>query len=233
MTRGSKSDARRRWFLSGCVTLVVGLIVVKWIRPPSNEASHARLKPAPVLLARIPAGEATLRDKTPLFLPTEWNTSQKGVELPESGGSLAAYDSKWHFAPAELKATLPSPVVVPANAAEALTIPSPGPLFEGLGRTDLAFTALPTRSAFVEIAKESTGQRVLEETVPAGAFRTGVVWQPLEFLATVDVTGEVGLIPTARSGVDEIDAYFGKYLKQTTRIGARLPPGFYRISVGP
>jgi hypothetical protein len=59
-------------------------------------------------------------------------------------------------------------------------------------------------------------------------------WDPMEFVAAVDAAGLVGpLVPTARSGVDEIDAYFGHYLADTLRVGQRLSPGFYRIVVGP
>jgi hypothetical protein len=60
------------------------------------------------------------------------------------------------------------------------------------------------------------------------------MWAPLEFLATVEAAGLVApLTLTGRSGVDEVDAFFRNYLVRTFRLGERLPPGFYRITVSP
>jgi hypothetical protein len=59
-------------------------------------------------------------------------------------------------------------------------------------------------------------------------------WRPMEFIAAVDPSGLVGpLVPTSRSGADDVDTYFGHYLADTLRVGQRLAPGFYRITVGP
>jgi hypothetical protein len=59
-------------------------------------------------------------------------------------------------------------------------------------------------------------------------------WQPMKFIVAVNATGLVGtLAVTQRSGVEAVDEYFQKYLVHTLRIGQRLAPGFYRISVGP
>jgi hypothetical protein len=56
----------------------------------------------------------------------------------------------------------------------------------------------------------------------------------MEFMAAVDASGLVGpLVLTVHSDVAEVDAYFGRYLAETFRIGQRLEPGFYRICVGP
>jgi hypothetical protein len=190
-------------------------------------------KPVAVSLTRVATGEAALLDKTPLFMPTEWNTSQKEVKLPESGGALAPYPAKWNFAVSELKLSLPSPVAVPDNAAEALAIPPPGPLFGAMGRGDAVPVRLPPRGAFLEVVTAGGGRRVLGEALPGARPPAGGNWQALEFLAAVDAAGLVSLDLTARSGVEEVDAYFSRYLAQTLRIGARLPPGFYRMCVGP
>ena len=56
----------------------------------------------------------------------------------------------------------------------------------------------------------------------------------MEFIAAVDTAGLVGpLVPTVRSTDADVDDYFGRYLAETLRVGQRLAPGFYRISVGP
>jgi hypothetical protein len=38
---------------------------------------------------------------------------------------------------------------------------------------------------------------------------------------------------TTRSGVEEIDNFYRNYLVRTYRVGERLAPGFYRITVAP
>jgi hypothetical protein len=56
----------------------------------------------------------------------------------------------------------------------------------------------------------------------------------MELFAAVDAAGLAApLLVTEGSRVDEVDAHFRKMLAQTYRIGERLPPGFYRIVVGP
>ena len=45
-------------------------------------------------------------------------------------------------------------------------------------------------------------------------------WDPMEFMAAVDAAGLVGpVVPTTRSGVAEVDAYFSRYLAETLRVG--------------
>ena len=59
-------------------------------------------------------------------------------------------------------------------------------------------------------------------------------WQPMEFIAAVDPAGLVGpLVPTARSGVDEVDAYFGRYLADTPEGGPEACAGLLPHRRGP
>jgi hypothetical protein len=89
--------------------------------------------------------------------------------------------------------------------------------------------------AYVEIVDAGTGRSVFGAPVnDAQPPTSSVPWQPMEFMAAVDSSGLVGpVVPTTRSGVAEVDAYFGRYLADTLRVGQRLAPGFYRIVVGP
>jgi hypothetical protein len=53
-------------------------------------------------------------------------------------------------------------------------------------------------------------------------------------VAAVDAAGLVAPAAiTRRSGFEDVDSYFQNFLVQTLRVGERLSPGFYRISVGP
>jgi len=65
---------------------------------------------------------------------------------------------------------------------------------------------------------------------PAG----GKAWEPLELFAAVDAAGLAApLVVVSTSTVDEIDAHFRRILAQDFRVGERLPPGFFRLIVGP
>ncbi len=137
---------------------------------------------------------------------------------------------------------LPAPVAVPATPTEVLAAGSPGAIALGFGRVDQPLGALPARGALVDIGAVGTGQAALPpeamarvQALAAGAKPpAGREWQAMEFLAAVDPAGlSAPLTLTTRSGADEVDAYFQNFLVHTLRVGERLAPGFYRISVGP
>jgi len=69
-----------------------------------------------------------------------------------------------------------------------------------------------------------------EVTLPAGQLE----WQPAEFLVCVTAEGLLGRpVETVSSDVEDVDAFFRDYLTNTLRLGERLPPGMYRVVVGP
>jgi hypothetical protein len=92
---------------------------------------------------------------------------------------------------------------------------------------------LAPRAAYVEITDAETGRKVFSQPVK-DAHPPASDWKPMEFMAAVDSAGLVGPpVLTQHSDVADVDAYFGQYLSDTLRIGQRLNPGFYRVSVGP
>ncbi len=234
--------ARWAWATAGAFTLVA--IVAALFRTPATPAGRG---PAPKVAVKLDASavlrdEAALFDPTPLFLPTRFNAAPKPVELPEFGAAFPNYPPKLGFEAAGLKLdalALPKPIADPPNPAIApgavLAMPAPGPLAAGLGRTDAPVPSLAGRGAYVEIVSADSGRRWHAEALPESARPPGDrPWTPLEFMAAIDPAGLVGpLVLTARSGVEDVDAFFQDYLARTLRVGERLAPGFYRISVGP
>lgn len=176
-----------------------------------------------------------LRDPAPLFLPTDFNSSRKDYVPKEPGGAFGGFQPEYIFDPSQLVLNLPLPVAIPNSPAEALAGDPPGAPFIGFDRADPVVEPLSPRTAYVEVVSAGTGRSVFGKTLSdAHPPQTSMPWQPMEFIAAVDSTGLVGpVVPMVRSGVDEVDAYFGLYLADTLRIGQRLAPGFYRISVGP
>ena len=95
--------------------------------------------------------------------------------------------------------------------------------------------ALRERAAVLEVIRSGDGRRMLRKLLEAPLKPpTEKSWQPLEFLASVGPAGLVApLTLTVRSGVDEVDAHFRKFLSDTFRVGDQLTPGFYRITLAP
>ena len=115
---------RKRWLVAVAGTLILGAGFVALFRSPSVPQKIESSKPSGggrVELTKVVRGEAALFDKTPLFLPTEWNTAHKEVVLPQSGGAFSDYAPKYAYGEAELKSLKPTATVA-LSATDALTL---------------------------------------------------------------------------------------------------------------
>lgn len=243
------AGTKRRWAVAAVGAVAIGALTLPLFRVPRTPSMAAPPAPKPTVELRgggntALSDETLLRDPTPLFLPTEMNAAQKKMPEIELGRSFLDKETpNWTFAESELKlnAMLPPLVGLEGKRADnlapldVLTADTPGPLLMGFGRVDLPANALPARGGRVEVVAAGSGLSVLtQELDPAARPPSAATWQPLEMLAAVDAAGLMGpLVVTARSGVDEVDLYFQNYVARTLKIGERLAPGFYRISVGP
>jgi hypothetical protein len=215
--------------------VIVLLLLMFLIRVPEPPVAAPAPKPAGVRLVDSGVIMTTmLLDPTPLFLPTEFNSSRIDYVPREPGGAFAGFPFKKTFSDSELELHLPPATAVPATPADALAGDPPGAPFIGFGRADPVVEPLSPRGAYVAIVDAGTGRSVLEMTLADAHPPAAAQWRPMEFIAAVDPSGLVGpLVPTSRSGADDVDTYFGHYLADTLRVGQRLAPGFYRITVGP
>jgi hypothetical protein len=217
---------------------IVGVIVAVWlafkIRAPEAPVPAAKPpNPSVGLVDPVVIKGTMLFDLAPLFLPTEYNSSRKEYVPTEPGDAFAGFPFKPTFSDSQIELHLPPPASVPSSPAEALVGDPPGAPFIGFGRIDMKIQALAPRAAYVEITDAGTGQSVLSQAVE-DAHPPVSDWKPMEFMAAVDSGGLVGpLVLTVHSDVADVDAYFSRYLAETLRIGQRLEPGFYRVSVGP
>jgi hypothetical protein len=248
--RAELSGAKRRWAASAAGAIIVVTAVLFLLRVPSAPpaafvtiSTPARVakptvelvKPAAVDQALI--DETVMHDQRPLFLPTERNVRMRRPEPPEAGRSLLSQDaSRAAFGTGELRLSLPPPEIVAEKPAEVvLTEDAIAPL-QGFGRGGAKVEPLLPHGAIVEILSTSTNRRVLPAVMLDASVKppTERPWRPLEFLARVDAAGLAGpLTIMVRSDVEEVDRFFRNYLGETFRIGERLPPGSYRIIVGP
>jgi hypothetical protein len=181
--------------------------------------------------------ETTLRDPTPLFVPTRWNAGENALTADlqrEPGSSFRAYAPRFAFAEADLALDLPPVVNVPVRPVDAFGVDKAERPFVGFGQVDRTVPALSTRGAFVRILAAENGELLLSQALLDAKPSEESVWQPLEFLVAIDLSGVVRPpVLTESSRVAAVDGYFQQYLVQTLHIGERLGPGFYRVCIGP
>ncbi len=237
--KADAQDAKRRWLWAGGGGALLTLILSILFRAPSPAPAAPRPARPTVGWVHFGGGsgdsllneQTALHDPTPLFLPTARNARPPDPQR-NPGVVFASYPPNLLF-PVEGLA-LPLPHAGPDQPAEALAADPPGNRLMGIGRSDVPVPTLPARGAYIEVTAAGTGEAVFSAELPGAKPPEGTLWQPLEFVAAVDPTGLVGpLVLTVRSDVDAVDAYFERYLTRTFWIGKRLPPGFYRVRVGP
>ncbi len=183
--------------------------------------------------------DAWLNDPTPLFLPTRWSGSQLKPLHILSGSDFSGFSPKLAFSTERLAVNITSPVDVPASPALALTTKDPGNPAYGFGRSDHLHIVLDSRVAWVKVSSMASGSNVYEKQILAKDTPTAPTevlmhaYSPIEFSVAVDSAGFIGpILSTKRSGT-QADKFFLDYLTHSLRIGDRLPPGFYKITVGP
>lgn len=241
---------RQRWLIAVIGAAITIAVVGGMVRFPPLAPTDPAPPPSAFELRRVAAAdlvqseEVALSDLAPLFLPTRWNASLAPAPQREPGKTFfdreslryAFGDAGWSF-----ERDLP-PVITMGGKPMAEALPldtlranSPAPMLSGFGRSELPLATLRARSGFVEIIETGTGRSVLAVALPSDIRPpTERMWAPVEFLATVEAAGLVApLTLTARSGVEEVDAFYRNYLARTFRLGERLTPGFYRITVSP
>jgi len=227
---------------------LVVLAVTQVRLPKSTGTKPPKVETASVAIARTDpnGGNAALRaqvelyDPKPLFLPTSINSSDPALPTTlrrEPGNAFKAIPPKPLFIEYEkLNIELPYPVAVPESPAEVWRTGETANPFFSFGRINYPYTPLPKRLAFVEVLQAKTGRIVL--AVPLNADQKdnlpAVDWQPLEMAVAVESTGLTGEpTVTSGSGFEEVDDYFRAFIVKQFRLGARLPPGFYILRIGP
>jgi hypothetical protein len=246
----TRESGPRNWVIAAVGAMVAVALVLALFRAPPGAAplpqpTGPNPGTAPVSFARLGdkaadprlKEEATLRDPTPLFLPTQWNASESSFATNprrEFTGSFQGYAPIMTFPETELKLALLPVTPVPARPADAFAAEKPSRPYTGLGQTDRPVVSLEPRGAFIEVVAAGTGGPILAQPRPDARPPGDSSWQPLEFLVAVDRKGIVGPpVLTASSGTAAVDGYFANYLVDILRLGERVRPGFYRISIGP
>jgi hypothetical protein len=229
------------YFAVSCIFLTAVVFLFR-----VNEASINLVKPSVPRIEILgstsdvlSSEDAWLNDPTPLFLPTRWSGSQLKPLRILTGSDFSGFSPKLAFSTERLAVNIASPVAVPDSPALALATRDPSNPAYGLGRSDQARILLDPRVASVRVTSMSTGISVYEKQILSKDTSTAPndvlihAFSPLEFSVAVDAAGFIGpILSTKRSGT-QADQFFLDYLTHSLRIGDRLPPGFYKITVGP
>lgn len=184
--------------------------------------------------ARVLQERAEILDPTPMFLPTQRNAGQKGLPsrlVARPGQVFVDFGARLSVGEADLANYGADAVGAPDTLTEVLARSNEAP-FAGLGETADTRIQLIRRQAYVDV-KSLQGRVIISESI-SGSKRPAGDFLPLQFIATVASSGLVGdpqLVLS--SGAEEVDVFFRDYLVKTARLGERLAPGVYRVSVGP
>lgn len=234
---------------AGALMVVAGFTALLRVPPPATQPP--RLGSAAVGLTRLGGAvaeedlrdEVALLDPTPLFLPTRWNTGRSapagdGERLP--GTVFADFPPNLTFSQDDPNIRFPAAVAVPAGPVAALRPGQGGAATGTLARADVTVAALPRRLGYLKVMHADTGAVAWsgELVRPDGETPDQPpppdLWSPLEMVAAVSPVGLVGVPAlTASSGSEAWDDWVPRYLAGAQRLGARLPPGIYRIQFGP
>jgi hypothetical protein len=229
------------YFLGSCVflTTVIFLFQVDETKTDIDKPLVPSIEILGTTSNLLSSEDAWLNDPTPLFLPTRWSGAQLKPLRILSGSDFSGFSPRLAFPTERLAVNIASPVVVPSSPALALNSKDPSNPAYGFGRSDDLHIVLASRVAWVKVSGMATGNRVYEKQILAKETPTAPTevlmhaYSPIEFSVAVDSTGFIGpILSTKRSGT-QADQFFLDYLTHSLRIADRLPPGFYKISVGP
>lgn len=245
-----KIHVEGRWVALTLLVMVgfVGVVAVavRFVRLPAPPVGPVAPERKSIGIRNLGGGEAGTRvsdqmllDPVPLFVPTQWNSSQPEVpELTrrELGAAFAPFAASYNYSEARAGISFPE-LPIPTDAVTALTYGRTANVFEAWGRLDREERPLPARVALLEVIHAKTGRVVLSAplTPPSvpDAFRNAD-WRPVELVATVDATGLIGTpMLTQGSGIDAVDVFLRGYLSKSFHLGERLPAGFYTLRMGP
>lgn len=232
------------WIGVSAVAACLVVAVTAWLQIPDVTPRSEHEAPMPVLvLSRVDDGavsdvalaeQLTAYDPTPLFLPSEMSSSASLV-LGESDDRFVS-----PFKPITPTLTKTGPLVfssttpLPKNAVAGLGLTERADAPLAIGRADHEVAPLPARLARVEALDPRSGRTVLAFDLEPSPQAPAQGWQPLELVGAVSEAATIGdLVVTVSSGVGEVDDFYREHLKETARIGALLPRGFYLFRVGP
>jgi hypothetical protein len=234
------------WIWAAAALAVTAHVVLTflWRRDPAVPPPAATSRPRVTVVAQGETGggplvreQMELFDQQPLSMPTPWNAG--ATELPSAlrrqpGEVFGLYEPHLAFAAERLEPVLTPRSGAPQDSLAGLrALGTTADAWGGVGRLDRPVPALPVRDAGIEVRSFAGGEVVLRTVLrELPALVREHDWAPFEYSVVVARAGMVG-VPTlvSGSGVEEVDAFFGRHLVGAFHLAERLPPGFYRVGI--
>lgn len=234
------------WVVAAAVVAAVLLPIGLTLRLPQSEGASSGGGRLPDLWITTPetAADAVLQerlrllDPTPLFLPSSLSSSRLDVDLAgrEEAGVLRNYEPRLVAEAWGRGGAAPGMTGTAVGPVEEVVAPEPRLPFLGLGRAQTRPESLSKRWAVADIytarGRARVGRVFLAPT-NRGDFPTSL-WSPLELMVVIAADG-VAATPevVAGSGLSEVDHYMVDAVRSVLGLGGGLPPGTYRLVVGP
>jgi hypothetical protein len=178
--------------------------------------------------------KAELMDPTPLFFPTQWNYGQRPLRegrLNQLGQVFGSFEPKLTVGEQNIANYGAEAAPVPEKLVDVLVQGNEAP-FAGIGQIDAPRSTLAVRAGYLEVRDQKNGNIVISQQL-SGIAPPRSDFAPVEFLVVVGSAGLIGEpILTSDSVWDEVEIFFRAYLVKSYRLGERLRPGQYRVSVG-
>ena len=241
--KAPKFHFKRRLYVG--TALAIAGTAAWWVwseRMGKNPDASAR---APEPFVRVGGGDAAVADRVlreradlfdpaPLFVPTARNYGHGQLPsnlVKQPGQVFTDFGAKLSFNEGGLAAYGAENPAAGEGLADVLSRSNEVP-FAGLGENGSSRARLTSRSAIIQVKKMEDSEiqeKILSDiTVPRADFA------PLEFVVAVGPAGLIGdPLLSHGSGHDDVDVFFQAFLAKTYHLGTLLPPGRYRVMIGP
>ena len=221
---------------------VIGAALALWRYMPVRPVAQKEYKSAPSFITiqksddyeEMTREQSMLLDSAPLFLPTRWSTTQRR-DVEYQGAQTDLFEGFSPEITLSADRMKPVSVVVPVEKiGVATTVDGRTMSLAGRpGETDSRL-AVKARAACYEVYASNSGKVVITGVFEGPLPEAGdLLWQPAEFWVRIVQEGMMGPpLITSGSGSDSLDASLRRRIVASREI-VMLPPGYYRVVVGP
>lgn len=184
--------------------------------------------------------QAMLLDSKPLFLPTTWNyaarvRTETPTTLPPSI-PFEPFAETIHLRQVDFFGTRPSEP--PVNTSQLIVdlIMDRNDVLANIAPSVAPDPPLPERLAFIRLQKLDGPELVIERIIRPNGEKVpvnGQLWEPVELLLQIDAGGKVdNPVKISSSGSEESDGHIIEWTTAPETL-RNVPPGYYRVTVGP
>ncbi|WOO42537.1 hypothetical protein [Rubellicoccus peritrichatus] len=220
---------------------LAGFLIFRVVAEPTHEPilqePFVKLLPRTVEASGALNESALLSDSEPLFLPTKWNASASPVQTSTTANQASPFDAfaaEIQMGTDESGTMFDTKVLIPQSPLEGLEL-NPGSVFSSFGQDVSLDVGGRIPGIKVDVHDYTTGEIQISETLDSSGLTIELPeeWRFVEFRVAVDSLGHVGRpVLVDGTGDESVDRALSDYLHSANAV-SKLPPGYYRIVLGP